>query len=122
MIQLFYGDWNNNPPFIINGNKYDKEYIPSDVHGVGNGESCTSTLTFEEPVYDIITQKGIVIQGHGVRLNKVLLANAATGIRSIEARPSTSDDPYYYTIGGHRITTPPHGLYIHNGKKIQNWK
>ena len=119
MIQLFYGDWSSNPPFIINGATYEKEYIPSNLYPVGNGESCTSILTFEESVYNIISQKGLVIQGHGLRLNKVLLGNASTGIHTIDAQPSTSDSPYYYTIDGRRTTTPTHGIYIHNGKKVR---
>lgn len=117
MIQLFYGDWKANPSFIINGTTYEKEYIPSNLYPVGNGDGCTSTLTFEEAVYNTIVQKGIVIQGHGVRLNKVLLANGTSDIQSV-ALPSTTDSPYYYLLDGSRTTSPTRGLYIHNGQKI----
>ena len=117
MIQFFYGDWSTNPSFIINGAKIEKEYIPSDIHGVGNGESCTSTVTFEESVYNILAQKGIAIQGHGIRLNKVILANAASGIHAIDAMTPTANSPYY-TIDGRRSMTPTHGVYIQNGRKV----
>lgn len=118
MIQLFYGDWKENPSFIINGTTYEKEYTPDNVHGMGNGESCTSVLTFDESTYNSIIQKGIVIQGHGVRLNKVLLGNGTTGIQSINVQPSKTNNPYYYLMDGRRTTSPTHGLYIHNGQKI----
>ena len=118
MIQLFYGDWKENPSFIINGTTYEKEYTPDNVHGMGNGESCTSVLTFDESTYNSIIQKGIVIQGHGVRLNKVLLRNGTTGIQSIDVQPSKTNSPYYYLMDGRRTTSPSHGLYIHNGQKI----
>ena len=116
MIQLFYGDWSTNPSFIINGETYEKEYIPTNLYPVGNGESCTSTLTFDESIYNIIIQKGIVIQGHGVRLNKVLLANGTSGIQPVDAQ--SASDPYYYSIDGRRTVSPTRGLYIHNGQKM----
>ena len=116
MIQLFYGDWSTNPSFIINGETYEKEYIPTNLYPVGNGESCTSTLTFDESIYNIIIQKGIVIQGHGVRLNKVLLANGTSGIQPVDAQ--SASNPYYYSIDGRRTVSPTRGLYIHNGQKM----
>ncbi|MBQ6205263.1 MAG: glycoside hydrolase family 5 protein [Prevotella sp.] len=118
IIQFFYGDWSTNPSFIINGAKFTKEYVPSDVHGVGNGENCTSTITFEEAVYNILAQKGIVMHGHGIRMNKVMLANATSGIHAIGALSHTGVSPYYYTIDGRRTTTPTKGIYIKNGRKV----
>lgn len=118
MIQLFYGDWSTNPSFTINGTSYDKEYTPNSVHGMGSGESCISTLTFDESIYNIIVKKGIVIQGHGLRLNKVLLGNSTSGIKTIVGQSSTTDSPYYYSIDGRSTTTPTRGLFIHNGQKI----
>lgn len=118
MIQLFYGDWSANPSFTINGSLYEKEYTPNDVHGVGNGESCTSTLTFDESVYNIIVKKGIVIQGHGLRLNKVLLGNGASDIHPVSSQSTTGESPFYYSIDGRSTTTPTRGLYIHNKQKI----
>lgn len=118
MIQFFYGDWKANPSFIINGTTYSKEYIPSEVHGVGNGESCTSTITFEESVYNTLAQKGIAIQGHGIRLNKVLLSNVATGIQAPHLTPSTHPSPFTYTVSGQRVAQPVKGIYIHQGRKV----
>ena len=73
--------------------------------------------TGETALYaNIILQKGIVIQGHGVRLNKVLLANGTSGIQPVDAQ--SASDPYYYSIDGRRTTSPTRGLYIHNGQKM----
>jgi endoglucanase len=115
MIQFFYGDWQANPSFIINGTEYEKEYIPSNVHGVGNGETCTSTITFSESVYNLLAQKGMAIQGHGVRLNKVLLSNATLGVQTVIRSPQTTGP--YYSIDGRRVVQPTKGIYIQGGKK-----
>ena len=116
MIQFFYGDWGTNPSFIINGTEYSKEYIPSDVHSVGNGESCSSTITFGESVYKILAQKGMAIQGHGIRLNKVLLSNGTSGIQTVVVSPQFTDR--YYSIDGRRVVQPAKGIYIQNGRKV----
>ena len=116
MIQFFYGDWSTNPSFIINGATYSKEYVPSEVHAVGNGESCTSTITFEEQVYNTLAQKGIAIQGHGIRLNKVLLSNATSGIHDITLSPQSANQ--HFSIDGRRVVKPSKGIYIQNGHKV----
>ena len=118
MIQLMYGDWDqkNKVSFIINGATYTQEYIPSDIHGVGNGESCTSVLTFPQETYDILIKKGVYLQGHGIRLNKVLLANPTTDIKTITLSPQTTNQ--YYTIDGRQVAQPTKGIYIKNGRKV----
>ena len=116
MIQFFYGDWSTNPSFIINGATYSKEYVPSEVHAVGNGESCTSTITFEEQVYNTLAQKGIAIQGHGIRLNKVLLSNATSGIHDITLSPQSANQ--HFSIDGRRVVKPSKGIYLQNGHKV----
>ena len=115
MIQFFYGDWQANPSFIINGTEYEMEYIPSNVHGVGNGESCSSTITFSESVYNTLAQKGMAIQGHGVRLNKVLLSNATSGVQTVIL--SSQSTSQYYSIDGRHVVQPKKGIYIQGGKK-----
>ncbi len=114
MIQFFYGDWGTNPSFIIDGNTYEKEYVPSDVHGASNGDVCVSTITFSEDVYNQLVSKGLAIQGHGVRMNKVVLG-APTAISTIST-PSC-DGGHYYSLNGMRSNTPTRGIYIKNGKK-----
>lgn len=118
MFQLFYGDWQDNPSFIINGKEIAKEYRPTDVHGLQNGDSGTSELTFSEAVYNQIAERGIALQGHGIRLKKVTLGKSGgdTGIQSVVK--ATINDGVIYNLAGQRITNPTKGIYIRNGKKI----
>ena len=117
MIQLFYGDWSSNPSFIINGQQIDKEFKPSDVHGLKNGDDGVSELTFSENVYNEIIARGIAVQGHGLRLKKVALAGSeSTGIQSVVR--TTNQKDIIYNLSGQRVTSPRKGIYIQNGKKF----
>ena len=117
MIQLFYGDWSSNPSFIINGQQIDKEFRPSDVHGLKNGDDGVSELTFSEDVYNEIIARGIAVQGHGLRLKKVELAGPeSTGIQSVVR--TTNQKDIIYNLSGQRVTSPRKGIYIQNGKKF----
>ena len=116
MIQLFYGDWSSNPSFIINGQEIEKEFKPSDIHGLQNGYVGASELMFSEEVYNQIAEKGIALQGHGIRLNQVVLeASVSTGIQSI-IRADDSNAPIY-NLSGQRVLSPRKGIYIKNGRK-----
>lgn len=115
MIQLFYGDWKDNPSFIINGKEIAKEFRPSDLHGLKNGDDGVTEITFSDDVFNIILQKGIVFQGHGLRLKKVVLAGPETAIQSVVK--SSEPDNAIYNLSGQRITTPKKGIYIKNGRK-----
>lgn len=115
MIQLFYGDWSTNPNFIINGQEIAKEFRPSDLHGLQNGDDGVTEITFSDDVFDIILQKGIVFQGHGLRLKKVELAGTETGIQRV-VRTSDNNSPIY-NLSGQRVTSPRKGIYIQNGRK-----
>ena len=117
MIQLFYGDWSSNPSFFINGQQIDKEFRPSDVHGLKTGDDGVSELTFSEDVYNVIIAKGIAVQGHGLRLKKVELAGPeSTGIQSVVR--TTNQKDIIYNLSGQRVTSPRKGIYIQNGKKF----
>ena len=115
MIQLFYGDWSTNPSFIIDGQTIDKEFRPTDLNGAGNGDVCTTTMTFSEDVMKIILEKGIVMQGHGLRLNKVIL-ETPSGIKNV--LKAKSNDGAIYNLAGQRVYNPQKGIYIKNGKKF----
>ena len=116
MIQLFYGDWSTNPSFIINGKEIEKEYVPSTVHGLQNGDDGMSEITFNDDVFSIILQKGIVFQGHGIRLKRVELTGSATAIPSVVRASDTNN--VIYNLAGQRVTNPTKGIYIRNGKKF----
>ena len=118
-LQLFYGDWDqvNNVTYTVDGKEYKKAFKPSTHYGIGTGKVCTTALAFKESVYNLILQKGIVMQGHGIRLNKVVLASPeATAIQSV-VKVSNSDNAILYNLSGQRIANPRKGIYIKNGKK-----
>ena len=116
MIQLFYGDWSTNPDFFVNGQSITKEYIPSDIHGLSNGDTGVSVLTFPESVYNVASQKGIVLQGHGLKLNKVLLTNPAGIHSSVVVSPDVKSQ--FFNLSGQPVSNPQKGVFIRNGKKI----
>lgn len=115
MIQFFYGDWKSNPSFFVNGSEINKEFIPSDIYGKMSGDLCVSCITLSEDVYNMAMQKGLVIQGHGVRLNQVVLTNPA-GIKGTTVSTPTVNGKLF-SISGQQITRPRHGIYIQNKKK-----
>jgi len=118
MIQLFYGDWKSNPSFIIDGKEISKEYIPSDIYGLQNGDDGTSELTFTEAVYNELAEKGMAIQGHGIRLKKVTLDKSSSGTGIQGFIKATIDDGIIYNLAGQRVNNPQKGIYIKNGKKF----
>ena len=115
MIQQFYGDWQTNPSFIINRETIEKEYVPSNIHGANNGDVCTSNISFSESVYQEILAKGIVIQGHGLRLNKVVMATPSS-IRDSRTQMSNFSH-IIYNLSGQRVNATDKGIYIRNGRK-----
>ena len=115
MIQFFYGDWMSNPSFFVNGTEINMEFIPSDIYGKMNGDLCVSCITLSEDVYNIAVQKGLIIQGHGVRLNQVVLTNPA-GIQGATVSTPIVNGKLF-SISGQQITRPRHGIYIQNKKK-----
>lgn len=118
MIQLFYGDWSANPSFILDAGKtYEKEFVPSDVYGIANGDVGVSIVSFSEDVLNIILEKGIVMQGHGLHLLEVVLTGTdETAIRSIDK--TKNHEGTIYNLAGQRVTNPTKGIYIKNGKKF----
>lgn len=118
MIQLFYGDWSANPSFILDAGKtYEKEFVPSDVYGIANGDVGVSIVSFSEDVLNIILEKGIVMQGHGLHLLEVVLTGTnETAIRSIDK--TKNHEGTIYNLAGQRVAHPTKGIYIRNGKKF----
>ena len=115
MFQFFYGDWSVKPTFFVGDSSFDGEFIPSSYYATGSGTSHITPVTFGESTFSIIQNKGLVLQGHGLRLNKVVL-NDPTGISTVTKDPSVQGKTY--TIDGREVkqTNRP-GVYIINGKK-----
>ena len=115
MFQFFYGDWSVKPTFFVGDSSFDGEFIPSSYYATGSGTSHITPVTFGESTFSIIQNKGLVLQGHGLRLNKVVL-NDPTGISTVTKDPSVQGKTY--SIDGREVkqTNRP-GVYIINGKK-----
>ena len=100
-IQMLDGDWTN-------------QLIPQvDINSTSGTYVTTITLTTE--LANTMKQKGIVIQGVGLTLKKVMLIST-TGIQQICADDANEA---VYSISGIRQKNPTqHGIYIINGKKV----
>ena len=115
-IQLFYGDWSALLPYIVDENSYTGDFIPSNYYSTGSGTSHVTAFAFSEETLSVILQKGVVIQGHGIRLNKVTITTP-TGISTIVG-DNTKALPVH-TLDGKRVArTLPGHLYIQNGRKF----
>ena len=116
-IQMFYGDWSSMLPFNVGSSSFTGDFIPSNYYSTGTGTSHVTAFSFSEETLAIILQKGVVIQGHGIQLNKVQIASPSA-ISQLSADESTTTAPVY-TIDGKRVmhTLPGH-LYIQNRTKF----
>ena len=115
-LQLFYGDWSEKLSFTVGNQSFTGDFIPSSYYFTGNGESHVTALAFSEATLAIIKQKGIVLQGHGIRLSKVSIGTT-TGITTLSNDSMMPDSPIY-TIDGKKTAHPKPGhLYIMKGKK-----
>lgn len=117
-FQFFYGDWSAMPPFIVGGFTYQGQLDPPTVYGIGSGTDQVTACSFGAAELAIIQQKGLVIQGHGMRLTKVAIA-MPTAINDVKVTPA--EDHRLFLPDGRQIRHPqPRQLYIKNGKKYIN--
>ena len=115
-IQLFYGDWSALLPYTVGENSYTGDFIPSNYYSTGSGTSHVTAFAFSEETLSVILQKGVVIQGHGIRLNKVTITTP-TGISTI-VDDNTKAFPIH-TLDGKKVArTLPGHLYIQNRRKF----
>lgn len=115
-IQIFYGDWSKMVPFDIKGYTYDGAFAPSQLFATGTGESHVTRISFGVNEFKIIQQKGIIIQGHGIRLKKVSLFSPSEA--SVQNIYHDSVKHQIYSIDGKLINNPIIGqIYIKEGKK-----
>ena len=90
--------------------------LPSNYYYTGSGTSHVTVFSFSEETLAIILQKGVVIQGHGIRLNKVSIATP-TGISAVVVDDTNASS--IHTLDGKRVVrTLPGHLYIQNGRKF----
>ena len=114
-LQLFYGDWSEMVEYQVGGNTFTGDFSPSSFYSTGSGTSHVTALSFSPAVLSVIQKKGVVIQGHGIILNKVSISDP-TSVHEIKVG---NEAPAIYTISGSRVYHPQSKhLYIVNGKKV----
>ena len=115
MFQLNQADWQGEVTFTAGGIVYQANFIPNEVYGTGTGTDHVTACSFSAEQLAILQQKGLVIQGHGMRLTKVTLA-MPTAINEINVSPA--GDNRIFLLDGRQVQQPqPRQLYIKNGKK-----
>lgn len=102
----------------MDGKSFDgADFSAASFYGIQSGDSKTSTLTFNEAAYELVSVNDLVIQGHGVIISKVVVkAPEASGINNTVIYQN--DDNTIYNLQGQRVDNPQHGIYIRNGKKF----
>lgn len=114
-LQLFYGDWSSMVTFRVGEAEFTGDFIPSSYYATGTGTDHITPISFSKSALNIILQRGVVVQGHGIRLTKVVLTSPS-GVREMTA--GVSSDGHVYTLDGKRVVKPLYkGVYIQNGKK-----
>jgi len=114
-LQLFYGDWSAMVPYYVASTTCNGDFSPSSYYATGTGTEHVTPLTFDEATLDVVRQKGLVIQGHGVRLKKVVVAEAS----SVRTPVAIKGCHQTFTLDGKKVqTTIPHRMYIRNGRKF----
>ncbi len=115
-IQLFYGDWSSMVTYRVGESEFDGDFIPSNYYATFSGTEHITPISFSESVMLTVLQRGIVLQGHGIRLSKVALASPSA-VHDIKV--GQHEEGATYTIDGRRVSRPVRrGLYIQNGKKV----
>ena len=116
-VRLKIYGWDNTLSFynVVVIDLYDDVVVSTSVSG--SGTSHVTAFSFDEGTLATVLEKGIVIQGHGIRLNKVTITSPA-GIILTEA-DNIDAEATVYTLGGQRVSQPLSGhLYIQKGRKF----
>ena len=116
MMQFWYNDWSEKINIIAEGETYNSDFVPADVYGTGSGTEHTTTFSFDENTFHNFKKKGMLFQGHGILVKKVVL-KTNTGI-SATVFNAGYQDAAIYNLSGQRVSNPQKGIYIQNGKKI----
>ena len=113
-IQLLDGSWTRQS-FTADGKTCSGDFNPTSVYGSKAGVEHTSSITFDDTTYSTISSKGLIIQGDGITISKVVISSGTTDITPVTA-VGNGNDNVIYNIAGQRISSPLHGLYIKGGK------
>ena len=115
MVQFFDGNWASNPQFIYEG-VTDFQFNFRDITGQFSGAQVTP---FVIPAATLSTLKstGLIIQGYGATLTKVVLVDVSeAGLR--EVARERHEGTLFDLMGRRLDQAPAIGLFIRDGKKI----
>lgn len=118
MMQFWYNDWSEQINFVVDGKEYVNNFEPSKHYGTPeSGTVHTTAFAFDEATFNAFKQKGMLFQGHGVKVTKVVLTKTpSTGIATIVSDTKEAQGDIY-NLAGQRVSSPSKGIYIQNGKK-----
>ena len=116
MFQFWLNDWSEQINIMVDGKEYASDFVPADVYGTESGTDHVTVFAFDADTFKKLQAKGMLFQGHGILVTKVVLKAVATGIKTPATITNNSDAPIY-NLAGQRITKPAKGIYIKNGKK-----
>lgn len=115
MVQFFDGNWASNPQFIYEG-VTDFQFNFRDITGQFSGAQVTP---FVIPAATLSTLKstGLIIQGYGATLTKVVLVDVSeAGLRDVARE---MHEGILFDLMGRRLDqAPANGLFIRDGKKV----
>ena len=104
-------------PFIMKEKEYNDTFFPHDYYLAGSGEQFVTTFTFKKDVFDQIQKQGLKIEGHNIRMNKVLLASTTTAIPFLLDKQVKEGK--IFKLDGTEVQHMEKGkLYIKNKKKV----
>ncbi len=110
------GDWSK-VNFKVDNKSFTGDLNPKSYYKTTNGKTLTTVFTFDNTTYNTLSQSGLIIQGHGIRLYKAVLFDpSATGIE--HAMVDNTHNDGIYNLAGQRVKNITKGLYIKNGKKF----
>ena len=116
MFQFWYNDWSSKIKFTVDGTQYDADFNPADHYGTPSGTTHTTAFSFDEATFNNVKKKGVLFQGHGIKVTKAILTKTPTGISN--PIMTSHDNNVFYNLNGQRVTNLRKGIYITNGKKF----
>lgn len=122
VIQFCYGDWSSPKPTVtVDSKSYTGDFGPYNHYKTLTGTEHVTAFKLTDASYtNAATKKGIIIQGHGVQITKVVMVSASsTAIHTPQVSSGAlSKQPAVYNLQGQKVSAPAHpGVYIINGKK-----
>ena len=115
MVQFFDGQWASNPQFIYE-HTTSHEFNLRDITGQFAGEQITP-FVIPAATVPTLKSKGLIIQGYGATLTKVVLVDVSeAGLREVSR---DMHEGTLFDLMGRRVDhAPASGLFIQNGRMV----